>query len=154
MVCDQNNEITDAVTTNNIIDIDTSEPTREELKEHIKNMRNNKSPGVDDIPSELWKADIEKTLDLILPLIKDIWVQEVLPMEWNEGIVIKIPKKRRKVEEQLKNEQAGFRKGKPCVDQIATARIIIEQTLEINSKLMMAFIDFKKAFDTTNSGIF
>nr|CAI5855456.1 unnamed protein product [Callosobruchus analis]CAI5857084.1 unnamed protein product [Callosobruchus analis] len=33
---DQNNEIRDAMTTNNIIDIDTSEPTRKELKEAIK----------------------------------------------------------------------------------------------------------------------
>nr|CAI5855457.1 unnamed protein product [Callosobruchus analis] len=24
---------------------------------------------------------------------KDIWVQEVLPTEWNNGIIIKIPKK-------------------------------------------------------------
>nr|CAI5827923.1 unnamed protein product [Callosobruchus analis] len=90
---DQNNEITDAMTTNNIIDIDTREPTREELKEAIKNMRNNKSRGADEIPSELWKADIDKALDLILPLIKDIWVQKVLPTEWNNGIIIKIPKK-------------------------------------------------------------
>nr|CAI5855303.1 unnamed protein product [Callosobruchus analis] len=176
----QNNEITDATTTNNIIDTDTSEPTREELKEAIKNMRNNKSPGVDEIPSELWKADIEKTIDLILPSIKDIWIQEVLPTEWNNGIIIKIPKKGdredccnwrgvtllcsinkilasvihqriySKVEEQLRNEQAGFRKGKSCIDQIATATIIIEQTLEMNSKLMMVFIDFEKAFDSVN----
>nr|CAI5849928.1 unnamed protein product [Callosobruchus analis] len=90
---DQNNEIADATTTNNIIYIDTSEPTREELKEAIKNMRINKSPGVDEIPSELWKADIEKTLDSILPLIKHIWIQEVLPTEWPNGIIIKIPKK-------------------------------------------------------------
>nr|CAI5822590.1 unnamed protein product [Callosobruchus analis] len=93
MGCDQNNEIRDAVTTNNITDIDTSEPTREEVKEAVKSLRNDNSPGVDDIPLELWKADIDKTFDLILPLIKNIWVQEVLPTECNNGIIIKIPKK-------------------------------------------------------------
>nr|CAI5851621.1 unnamed protein product [Callosobruchus analis] len=66
---------------------------RNKLKEAVENIRNNKSPGVDEIPSELWKADIEKALDLILSLIKDIWVQEVLPTEWNNGIIIKISKK-------------------------------------------------------------
>nr|CAI5857085.1 unnamed protein product [Callosobruchus analis] len=53
-----------------------------------------------------------------------------------------------KVREQLRNEQAGIRKGKSCIDQIAIAKIIIEQTLEMNSKLIMVFIDFEKAFDS------
>ena len=52
------------------------------------------------------------------------------------------------IDEQLRPEQAGFRKDKSCTDQIATLRIIIEQSLEWQSPLYMNFIDFQKAFDS------
>ena len=42
-------------------------------------------------------------------------------------------------------EQAGFRRNKSCIDQIATLRIIIEQSLEWQSALHLNFIDFEKA---------
>ena len=48
----------------------------------------------------------------------------------------------------LRDEQAGFRKEKSCCDQIATLRIIVEQTLEWNTGLYMVFVDFEKAFDS------
>ncbi|VDQ05982.1 unnamed protein product [Trichobilharzia regenti] len=45
-------------------------------------------------------------------------------------------------------EQAGFRKGKSCSDQIATLHVIItEQSMEWQSNLCLNFIDFEKAFD-------
>ena len=47
----------------------------------------------------------------------------------------------------LRENQAGLRKGRSCTDQIATLRIIVEQSLEWNSALFANFIDFEKAFD-------
>ena len=44
----------------------------------------------------------------------------------------------------LREEQAGFRAGRSCADQIATLRIINEQSIEWNSPLYVNFIDFKK----------
>ena len=41
-------------------------------------------------------------------------------------------------------------KGKSCADQIATLRIIVEQSLEWNSPLYINFIDFEKAFDSVD----
>ena len=35
----------------------------------------------------------------------------------------------------LRDQQAGFRAGRSCADQIATLRIILEQSLEWNSPL-------------------
>ena len=35
-----------------------------------------------------------------------------------------------------------------CTDQIATLRIIVEQSLELNSAFFVNFIDFEKAFDS------
>ena len=54
------------------------------------------------------------------------------------------------IDDILRPEQAGFRKGKGCVDQIFTLRNIIEQSLEWNSALYVNFIDFKKAFDSVH----
>ena len=58
--------------------------------------------------------------------------------------------------ERLKNEvdnisrdhQAGFRQGRGCIDQIATLRIIVEQSMEFDSSLYINFVDYEKASDS------
>lgn len=45
----------------------------------------------------------------------------------------------------LRKEQAGFRGARFCTDQIASLRIIIEQSLEWQSSLHVS-VDFKKRF--------
>ena len=117
---------------------------------------------------------------MLYDLFQDIWKEEAIPEEWKEGYIIKIPKKgdlsscsnyrgitllciaskifnriilnRMKVVVYpiLRDEQAGFRKGRSCTDQIATLRIILEQTLEWNSSIYVNFIDFEKAFDSVD----
>ena len=47
----------------------------------------------------------------------------------------------------LRDEQAGFKKGRFCADQIATLKIIVEQSIEWQFPLYTPFIDFEKAFD-------
>ena len=48
----------------------------------------------------------------------------------------------------MRDEQAGFRKNQSCTDQIAALRIIIEQSHEWKSPLIINFIDYEKAFDS------
>ena len=48
----------------------------------------------------------------------------------------------------LRDEQAGFRPNRSCADQIATLRIIIEQSIEWKSPLYIGFVDYEKAFDS------
>ncbi|XP_055374512.1 uncharacterized protein LOC129607508 [Condylostylus longicornis] len=55
---------------------------------------------------------------------------------------------REKLEETIREEQAGFRPHRSCVDQSNTLRIIVEQSIEYRTPLYMLFIDYKKAFDT------
>ena len=52
------------------------------------------------------------------------------------------------VDEALRDEQAGFRKDRSCIDQIATLRIIVEQTIEWSSPLYLLLVYFEKAFDS------
>ena len=51
-------------------------------------------------------------------------------------------------DEKLREEQAGFRAGRSCTDEIATLGIIVEQSIEWQSSLYINFIDFEKAFDS------
>ncbi|VDO70626.1 unnamed protein product [Schistosoma margrebowiei] len=44
------------------------------------------------------------------------------------------------VDAQLQDQQDGFRKDRSCTDQVATLRIIVEQSVEWNSSLYN-FID-------------
>ena len=100
-----------------------------------------------------------------------------IPEEWKQGHLVKIPKKcnlmdcnnyrgitllsvpgkvfnriilerlKSAVDITLRDEQEGFRKNRSCTDEIATLRIIVEQSIEWNTPLYINFIDFKKAFD-------
>ena len=54
------------------------------------------------------------------------------------------------VDPQLRDQQAGFRRNRSCADQIASLRIIVEQSLEWNSPLYINFIDYEKAFDSVD----
>jgi hypothetical protein len=50
----------------------------------------------------------------------------------------------------LLEDQNGFRKGRSCMDCVFSASQIIEKHRELNIPTYMAFIDFKKAFDSVD----
>ena len=60
---------------------------------------------------------------------------------------ILLNKIRSAVDHVLREEQAGFRPGRSCIDQIFALRNILEQSNEWQSPLIINFIDFQKAFD-------
>nr|KAG5711941.1 hypothetical protein BaRGS_026382 [Batillaria attramentaria] len=57
---------------------------------------------------------------------------------------------RKAADPMLRDQQAGFRRNRSCADQIASLRIIVEQSLEWNSPLYINFIDYEKAFDSVD----
>ena len=160
--------------------IDVTPPTIEEVKMAIRQIKSGKAAGPDNIPAEALKSDIEITANMLHLLFKKIWEEEQVPMDWKEGYLIKIPKKgdlskcenyrgisllsvpgkvfnrvllnrmKDAVDAELRDQQAGFRKDRSCTDQIATLRIIVEQSVEWNSSLYVNFIDYEKAFDSVD----
>ena len=160
------------------LDIDTNIPTRAEIREAIKKLKNHKAPGYDELPAELLKADIEQAMEALSALFKIIWKEEKIPSDWQKGLIAKLPKKgdlsdcnnwrgvtllsitskvftrtilmriEKAVESQLREEQAGFRKGRSCTEQIFVLRNIIKQCIEWQSTIYLNFIDFQKAFDS------
>ena len=141
---------------------------------------NGKVAGPDGIPAEALKADVNTSIEMLYSLFEEIWGKEEIPAEWKEGYLIKIPKKgdlsgcdnyrgitllsvpgkilnriilermKGKVDQTLREQQAGFRQDRSCTDQIATLRIIMEQSIEWNSSLYINFVDYKKAFDSVD----
>jgi len=53
----------------------------------------------------------------------------------------------RKIEDVLREDQFGFRRGKGTRDAIGMLRIISEQNLKIEAELCVCFIDWQKTFD-------
>ena len=78
---------------NDGIHIDCDPPTKKEIYEAIKQLKNGKSAGPDSIPAETLKTDLETSVELLYPLFKKIWEEEQVPSEWKEGYLIKLPKK-------------------------------------------------------------
>jgi hypothetical protein len=69
-------------------------PSKREIINAIKVMKNGKAAGADNIPAEVLKADPYMSADILLPLFQDIWQKEKFPKEqrWNHN---KGPKERR-----------------------------------------------------------
>ena len=153
-------------------------PSKAEIVDAIKKLKSGKAPGPDEMPPEALKADVKGTANALYPLFARIWKEEQFPKEWKEGHIVKLPKKgdlsncnnyrgitllsipgkvfnrvileriKSATDSKLREEQAGFRKNRSTTDQIATLRILVEQSLEWNAKLTINFLDYEKAFDS------
>ncbi|RUS88821.1 hypothetical protein EGW08_003451 [Elysia chlorotica] len=162
------------------LSINTNAPSKAEITNAIKSLKSGKAAGPDGIPPEALKADIQTPTEMLHPLLNKIWEQECVPEDWKKGHLVKLPKKgdlsscnnwrgimllsipgkvltrimlerlKTALDKKLREEQAGFRQERSCTDQIATLRIIIEQSLEWQSPLYTVFVDFQKAFDSVD----
>ena len=59
---------------------------------------------------------------------------------------------RRKAEEIIAEEQAGFKAGRSTTEQIFNLRILCEKYLQHQQNLYNVYIDFKKAFEGWSGG--
>jgi hypothetical protein len=67
--------------------------TLDEPEETIKNLKNGKAPGEDDVSSELYKyASVNFKLRLV-NFLNNIYANGTIPREWNNAIVVPIFKK-------------------------------------------------------------
>ena len=62
-------------------------------KQAVGSLTAGKSPGVDNIPSELPKNGSEATATDLPAICKKIWETKEWPKEWTQSLVIPVPKK-------------------------------------------------------------
>jgi hypothetical protein len=155
-------------------------PSRKEVEDAISKLKNNKAPGDDSLPGELFKAGSARLTNILHGLIVRHWSEEKLPDEWKTGVICPIFKKGCKlecgnyrgisllpsaykifsniladrlqplVEDFLHPYQAGFRRGMSTTDQIFCVRQVIQKSYEMKTETDHLFIDFKAAYDTIN----
>ena len=145
-----------------------------EVKNALKEMRNNKAAGLDGIQAEMLKALDDYGIIQLTHLLHIIYDTGYLPSDLLESVFITLPKKKAtecgefrtislmshimklllkiilKRNQVLLNEnsgetQFGFKSG--TRDAIFTMRIITEKCLEKGKYLYVCFIDYAKAFD-------
>ena len=149
-----------------------------EIEKALKEMKKNKSPGNDQLTSDIIKLGGSEALKQITTIFNNILRTQKIPHEWKEAKIIILFKKgdrkdiknyrpisllshmyklftrvlQKRMEKVLDSnqprEQAGFRKGFSTTDHLQTINQIIEKCNEFNIPLCLAFIDYEKAFDS------
>ena len=155
-----------------------SSPGIEEEEMAVYKLKKNRAPVTDKIPAELFKYGGNKIVKYLHTIIKEIWVMEKMPTDWNLSIIWPIHKKGDPMEcsnyrgvsllntaykilstilftrispfaeNIIGNYQCGFRNSRSTVNQLFTLRQILEKTKEFGIETHHLFIDFKSAYDT------
>ena len=164
-------------------EVDTDEKSpyilQSEVEKAIKEMRNDKATGDDDVPGDVFKLLGEGGLKIMKNLMNTIYETGEFVKDFTEVTMIALKKKsqatkcsdhhtisliahtakkvpkifiriERKTEDVLGEDQFGFRRGKGTRYAIGMLRLISERILEIDAELCVCFIDWQKAFDRVN----
>ncbi len=75
------------------IQINVEVPDKSEIKKAIKTLKNKKAAGIDGIKGEMLKESGEIAVEALNKLFMKIWNREEIPNDWNEGMIVTVPKK-------------------------------------------------------------
>ena len=160
------------------LNISTSEFTSNELITVIKQLKNNKAFGPDNIPPIIWKDKLFHSL--LLKICNISFINKSCPSIWRQSQIIPVPKKGNLslatnyrgisllpiaakiynklilnrivpfVDPLLRNNQNGFRAGRTTISQILSLRRLVEEATYNNLDSVLIFVDFSKAFDSVD----
>ena len=151
-----------------------------EIEESIKQMKDRKAVGVDDIPGELLNRLSGTARSELICFCKKMYKKGQWPEDFTKAIIVTLPKKTntmeckehltlslithaskimlkvltRRVESKANHfigkTQFGFRRGCGTRDAIVTLRMLYERCLEHDQTVFVCFVDYEKAFDRVN----
>ena len=145
--------------------------TGAEVESALRKMKNNKATGPDEIPVEAWRALGGEGVDLLWDLM--IKIEEHIPDEWRESVLVPIYKEKGDVQEcqnyrgikllshtmkiwerivdkrlrgevEVAEEQFGFMPGRGTTNTIFILRQMAEKYREKGRDLHMVFIDLRR----------
>ena len=76
------------------MEVETGEITTKELDDAISKLKNNKAPGPDDMPAELFKWLDEQSRKITLEILNECWSGETLIKDMNDASLATIYKRR------------------------------------------------------------
>ena len=150
---------------------------KSEVIDAISTLKTEKTPGGDNVTSEMIKEGGPAMVDILHHLCNSILKSGRWPTQWTESILIPIPKKSSskkcsdyrtislishaskvllkviqkrivpRIEEILSESQAGFRKDRSTVEQVTNLRLVAEKYRDHQKLIFHNFVDFRKAFD-------
>ncbi|CAH8560679.1 unnamed protein product [Dicrocoelium dendriticum] len=155
-------------------------PSEAEVCLEIRRLKRFKAAGLDGLPPELFKYGGVAIINQLTALFAKIWHEEKVPSSWGESVIVPIFKKGARTscanhrgislisvaskllasillrrlspvrESYYREEQAGFRPGRGCVDQIFTLRQLLEHRHIYHRPTIVAFLDIRAAFDSVD----
>ena len=129
----------------------------------------NKASGGEGIPVELFQIQTDDAVKVLHSICQKIWKTQQWPQDWKRSVFILIPKKdnakecsnyhkfafishaskvmlkilqarlQQYVNQELPDVQAGFRKGRGTIDQIANIRSITEKARVSGKHLLLLY---------------
>ena len=138
------------------------EPLLDEIKAGIKQLKTGKSPGLDNVPAELLKHSGEGAIMAIHYLCNTIWRTCSWPEDWKTQefvmlyksgnvkecnnyrtialishaskilLIIILQRMKKKVEEELSDCQAGYRRNRGTIDMLFSLQLMIEKVRNSN----------------------
>ncbi len=154
--------------------------TQEEVCTVTRQLCNNRAPGEDGIPAEVYKTCLDSLGPWLHRVITKVWLCEAVPNNWIEAVLLSLFKKGDKPicsnnrgisliyvaakvfgvillkrfqserDQRTRPHQSGFRPGYACTDQIHNLRRTLEQRWNYQQATVMCFIDFASALDSVD----
>lgn len=151
--------------------------TKDEIEKAIRNSKNNKAVGPDEISSEILKLLDERGITALHKMFNIIYETGHYPKQWLCSTFIPLPKKTnarkcedhrlislmshilkiflkiihqriyKKCEVDISDSQFGFRQGLGTREAIVATQVLVQNCYDQRKDVCLCFIDYEKAFD-------
>lgn len=155
-------------------------PSESEIQKCLTSLRRYRAAGPDNLVPALFKDGGPALLTELTNLFRIIWDTETIPDNWSQSIIVPVFKNGDRMncgnyrgisltpvitrilasiilrrletarEAQIREQQAGFRRGRGCIDNIFTLRQVLELRHVYRRPTIAVFLDFKGAFDSVD----
>lgn len=155
-------------------------PSLTEVEREIRLLKLNKAAGPDGLHPALFKFGGPALVSDLHGLLIKLWEQETVPADWSHSVIVPIFKGGSRSEcgnhrgislisiaskllasivlrrltdareSQIREEQAGFRRSRGCIDHIFTLRQLLEHRHLYGRPTLVVFLDIKGAFDSVD----
>ncbi|KAH9588212.1 hypothetical protein MS3_00000127 [Schistosoma haematobium] len=160
--------------------VNVGPPSLYEVEKAIGNLKRGRAAGPDRFTPVIFKDGGPVLAMRLNEVLGRIWELDVIPSDWSQSLIVPVYKKGQKSscdnhrgisltnivskilasiilrrqtkarEEQTRENHAGFRPGRDCIDQIFTLRQVLEHRHTFRRPTMVVFLDLKAAFDSVD----